>query len=94
MCACGAGLGSSMIIQMNIEKALEEILHHPADVNHTSYKELKPDMADLFVVGKDLASLLKGYAKVIVLHNLLSYDEISEKLKLAFQKKEESYWIE
>lgn len=94
LCACGAGLGSSMIIQMNIEKALNELQRNDADVNHIAYKDMKPDMADLFVVGKDLANLIQDYPRVIVLNNLLSYEEIEDKLKTAFSSQEERFWIE
>ena len=36
MCCCGSGLGSSMMVQMNIEKALKNMKITGVSAGHTS----------------------------------------------------------
>ena len=51
MCCCGSGLGSSMMVSMNVEKALKNLGITGVSVDHTSLSEVNPNSADLFVVG-------------------------------------------
>lgn len=94
MCCCGSGLGSSMMVEMNIQKALKNMNLSGVSAGHTSLSEISPSMADLFVVGKDLAPQLKSYPRVIVLNKIMSMAELSEKLEVAFAKEEDNFWIE
>ena len=36
MCCCGSGLGSSLMVQMNIEKALKNLGIEGVEADHTS----------------------------------------------------------
>ena len=94
MCACGTGLASSAIIQMNIERTLQEDKIENTHVFHQSWQNIHPELADIFVVGKDLSSKIHGYPRVIVLQNILSYEEVSSKIKQAFSMSDGTYWIE
>ena len=71
MCCCGSGLGSSMMVQMNIEKALKNLGISGVSAGHTSLSEVSPASADLFVVGKDIAPQLKDYPRVVVLQKIM-----------------------
>ena len=86
MCCCGQGLGSSMIVSMNVEKALKNLGITGVSVDHTSLNEISPDLADLFVVGFDLAPQMTAYPNKIVLNQLRDMNEITTKLKEVFDK--------
>ena len=63
MCCCGQGLGSSMIVSMNVEKALKKLGVSGVKVEHTAIGEVTEGSADLFVIGADLAPQMTSYKK-------------------------------
>lgn len=79
---CGHGLGSSFMVQMNAEQVLKD-LGAPDDieVDHSDMTSASPDMADLFISGKDLADNVANLGELIVLDNILDKDELKERLK-------------
>ena len=93
MSCCGSGLGSSMMVQMNIEKALKNMGISGVTAGHTSLSEISPKSADLFVVGKDIYPQLKDYPRVICLQKIMSMKELTEKLEQAFAKEEDTFHI-
>ena len=50
MCCCGSGLGSSMLVRMNVEKTLQKIGVSGVSVTHSSLSDAAEGAADLFVV--------------------------------------------
>ena len=84
MCCCGQGLGSSMIVGMNVEKALKNLGITGVSVSHTALSEVTQNSADLFIVGADLAPQMKDYENKIVLNQLMDMKEMEAKLKEAF----------
>lgn len=94
MCCCGSGLGSSMMVEMNIEKALKKLGITGVSAGHTSLSEVSPASADLFVVGKDIAPQLKDYPRVVVLQKIMSMNELTEKLEKAFKEEADEFHIE
>ena len=86
MCCCGSGLGSSMLVRMNVEKALKNIGVSGVSVSHSSLSDAAEGAADLFVVGKDLANFVKHLPKVIVLDNIMDKAKLEAKLKAEFGK--------
>ncbi len=94
MCCCGSGLGSSMMVEMNIEKAVKNMGKEDVKVSHTSLSEVSPSSADLFVVGKDIAPQLKDYPRVVVLQKIMSMKELTEKLEQAFAQDADTFHIE
>lgn len=80
MAACGSGLGSSMLVRMNIEKVLKQNGHTGISVLHSSLSDVSERAADIIVVGKDLEEFVKSYKNVIVLDNIMSVSELEEKL--------------
>ncbi len=81
--ACGNGMGSSMMIKMKIEKVLKD-MGIECQVFHASVGEAKAQAKDydLVIVSQMFVSEFEnaGDAKVVGLLNLLSEDEIREKV--------------
>lgn len=86
MCCCGSGLGSSMLVRMNVEKVLKELGVSGISVSHSSLSDATEGAADLFVVGGDLATFVKNLPRVIVLDNIMNKAELQEKLKAELEK--------
>ena len=82
MCCCGSGLGSSLMIRLNVEKALKKLGISGVEVMHSSLS----DASDLFVVGGDLENFTHSFPKVVLLENIMSMPELEEKLKKAFDE--------
>ncbi len=81
---CGMGLGSSLIAEMNIKKAIEELGHNLNDfeVTHKNLNSYSPsDNFDIVVCGQDLAdSVMVTNGQKVTLDNLLDINEIKEKI--------------
>lgn len=86
MAVCGAGLGSSFMMEMNIKKVLKK-LEITAEVEHSDLGSVTPDLANVFVMGKDIAySANLPDNKVIIINNLIDIKELEEKVKEYFDK--------
>lgn len=85
MCCCGQGLGSSLIIRMNVEKTLKKMGKTGIEVLHSSLSDATPASADLFVVGGDLEEFTHNFPNIILLSNIVSIPELEEKLKKVFE---------
>jgi galactitol-specific phosphotransferase system IIB component len=83
---CGQGLGSSLIVEMNIKKALEELEIDDVEVAHTNLNSFDPNDASITAVvcGNDLSDAV-DFENKIVLNNLLDINEIKSKIS-AFLK--------
>ena len=81
LCICQSGLGSSFMVQMNIQNLLssegvtEEISVEHADVGSTT-----ADMEDYFFIGKTLGDAVSALPadKVVLLNSLIDQNEIKE----------------
>lgn len=93
LAACGSGMGSSMIIKMKIDSVLKELdIEHTVDHVSVGQGKTMAKNYDLvivqntfvheFNVGKD--------TKVIGLINLMSEEELKEKLVYALNLNEEN----
>lgn len=80
MCCCGVGLGSSLIMRMNVEKVLKKLGRSDIEVLHSVASDAQPGAADLFVFGADLADFATNLPNKILLSNLMSTDELEQKL--------------
>lgn len=86
MCCCGSGLGSSMLVRMNVEKVVQKLGVSGVSVSHSSLSDATEGAADLFVVGKDLENFVKELPRVVILENIMDKEELEEKLKVEFEK--------
>lgn len=91
MTACGSGIGSSLIIRMNVQKVLKAIGRDDIEVFNSTTSDAQKGAADLFVVGKDLEEFVKNLDHVITLDNIVSKDEIEMKIKEKFDELGENY---
>jgi len=78
---CGNGLGSSMIVEMNVKSALKE-MGQEADVSHTDLTSAKTEPADLYLGSGDIVGHLEdGKKNVVSLNNLMDKKELREALE-------------
>jgi len=86
MAVCGSGLGSSFMMEMNIKKVLKN-LNIVADVEHSDLGSVTPDVADVFVMAKDIAySANLPENKIIIINNIIDLKEIEQKIREYFDK--------
>lgn len=81
ICCCGSGLGSSLLVRMNVEKAIKELGYSGIEVQHSSLSTAANGVADLFVIGKDLEASASELENKIILENILDMAELKEKLQ-------------
>ena len=80
LCCCGSGLGSSMLVRMNVEKVLKNHGLGDIEVSHSSVSDAVEGAADLFVVGGDLEEFVESLPNKIILENIMDLGELEEKL--------------
>lgn len=86
MAVCGSGLGSSFMMEMNIKKVLKKI-NITADVEHSDLGSVTPDVADVFVMAKDIAFSANLPAdKVIIINNIIDLNKVEQKIKDYFDQ--------
>ncbi len=83
LCFCGSGLGTSFLMEMNAKKALKNLGVTDVEVDHTTIDDVVPGAADLFICGADLLPNAEKAGKAIGLDNMVSMDEMTQKLKAA-----------
>ena len=76
--ACGSGLGSSFMVQMNIEKLLQQkgIDKSKVKVDHYDLGGASPDGADVWIVGKDLERSAQHLKNLKVLKSIIDMKEL------------------
>ncbi|MFJ7734896.1 PTS sugar transporter subunit IIB [Lysinibacillus sp. NPDC097287] len=78
---CGNGLGSSFIMQLNVEKALTE-LGKTAMVTHTDLTSAITEKADIFIGAGDIVERLdESKGKIVSIINMMNVSEIKLKLE-------------
>ena len=76
---CGSGLGSSFMVEMNINSVLNELGVSGVEVSHYDLGSAAPDMADVFFVGGDLADSAQHLGEIVVLDSIIDLDELKQK---------------
>lgn len=79
---CGTGLGSSFMIEMNIKKALAELGVNGVELAHYDLANTTNDLADVFVMGRDIAPAASHLKKVIALNSIIDKKELKEKMEI------------
>ncbi|MGI5968476.1 MAG: PTS sugar transporter subunit IIB [Lachnospiraceae bacterium] len=85
LCFCGSGLGTSFMMEMNAKKALKSLGITDVEVDHTTIDDIVPGAADLFICGADLLPNAEKAGKAIGLNNMVSMEEMTQKLKEVFE---------
>jgi len=88
LAVCGAGTGSSMVLKINIDKALTR-LNIKATVEQSDVTSARGQKADLIVTSQNFASQFDA-SKVIVIRNYVDQEEYRTKLEKAIQKREDA----
>lgn len=85
---CGSGLGSSFMLEMNIEKVLKDLgVDNQVEVNHYDLGSASSSQADVWIVGKDLESSSQHLGDVRVLESIIDMDELEETVKQVLNEK-------
>ena len=87
MCCCGNGVGTSLMMQMTMEEALNMLGMTGVDVVFGSLAEASAGVADLFVVSSELEDTLMGLP-VLGLDDLLDADQAAGKLEVWLKENE------
>lgn len=80
MCCCGNGVGTSLVMQMTIEEALENLGITGIEVTFGPLSDLSEEKADLFVVSEE-ALPLPNSLPAIGLSDLMDAEPAAEQLK-------------
>lgn len=86
---CQSGLGSSFMVQMNIQNILnEENVKEDITVEHSDVGSATPDQADYFFLDSTLETSAAGLPKdrVIVLNSLVDPEELKNKVNAVLDK--------
>jgi len=87
---CQSGLGSSFMIQMNIDAVLkaENVDTDNIEVTHFDTGSMNVNAADYFFLGNDLAEQASDLPeeKVFVLKSIIDKDELQEKLNVLLDR--------
>ncbi|MDW2924674.1 PTS sugar transporter subunit IIB [Mesomycoplasma ovipneumoniae] len=85
-CVCGSGLGSSLLLEMNVKFVLDKLNVNYDSVEHTNISSFNSRGVDLVVIGADVApSLDFDKEKMVILTNILSKEELESKLKIVLK---------
>lgn len=87
--ACGSGLGSSFMLEMNIEKALKElgVDMGQVEVEHYDIGSVTPEAADVWFVASDLEDATKHLGDVRILNSIIDMDELNQKVEEVAKEK-------
>ena len=83
---CGHGLGSSFMVEMNVQEVLKKLnIEQEIVVEHSDIMTASPEMADLFICGRDLEENATRLGDVLILDNILDKQELEGKLTVKLQ---------
>lgn len=77
---CGSGLGSSFMVEMNINTVLNNLNVSGIEVSHYDMGSATPELADVFFVAKDLEDSAAHLGNVVVLDSIIDLNELTEKV--------------
>ncbi|MCL2557126.1 MAG: PTS sugar transporter subunit IIB [Treponema sp.] len=85
LAVCGSGLGSSMMLEMNVKDVLKKMGVSGVEVEHSDLSGVTKDMADYIICGKDIANAMGRFDNIIALDSILSKQELTEKLTIVLK---------
>ncbi|SDY11211.1 PTS sugar transporter subunit IIB [Salimicrobium album] len=87
LAVCGSGLGTSFMVEMNIEQVLKELGVTGVEVSHSDLSSATPQDADVFFLAKDIAEGGAHLGEIVVLDNIIDMEELREKVKQLAEEK-------
>lgn len=88
MCACGSGVGGSLILESHVHDTLKKLGKSGIEVAHATSADINANKADLYVVARDLESYVKqipGESKVVV-NDVMDSADLEGKLTAALAR--------
>lgn len=81
MAICGSGLGSSFMVEMNIQQVLKELGVTSVEVSHSDISSASDNDADVFFLARDVAENVSlDQSKIVVLNSIIDKEELREKV--------------
>ena len=80
VCVCGLGMGSSLILKMSVEKALQE-LGFDANVEHQAAGTYFGPKPDLIVAAEDFRDELEGKDNVVFVTNVVKVELVKAEIQ-------------
>ena len=94
LCCCGSGIGSSILTEMNLRKALIKLGRTDIVSGHAALSEIADKDADLIVTGKEMLDQVRAFPRVIALTRMISEAELTAKLEAAFSEERDEFMIQ
>lgn len=87
MAICGSGLGSSFMVEMNIQQILNEMEVSGVEVSHSDISSVGDNDANVFFLAKDVAENVSlDKSKVVVLDSIIDKEELRVKVEEVIKK--------
>lgn len=87
LAVCGSGLGTSFMVEMNINEILAEFGVTGVEVSHSDLSSATPGDADVFFLAKDIAEGGAHLGEVVVLESIIDREELREKVRKVLEDK-------
>ncbi|WP_227394955.1 PTS sugar transporter subunit IIB [Jeotgalibacillus aurantiacus] len=87
LAVCSSGLGTSFMVEMNINQVLGELGITGVEVNHSDLSSASPGDADVYFLAKDIAEGGAHLGEVVVLDNIIDMDELRDKVRKMAEEK-------
>jgi PTS system ascorbate-specific IIB component len=88
LCTCICGLGSSLMLQMTVEKALKAIGKEDIEVDHSGMSDVYPGSADLYICSSDTKEECEKVGPTVPIDRLTDKEEVTRKIKEYFETHE------
>ncbi|MFC0270503.1 PTS sugar transporter subunit IIB [Metabacillus herbersteinensis] len=88
LAVCGSGLGTSFMVEMNIQQILGELGVQDVEVSHSDLSSATPGDADVFFLAKDIAEGGSHLGEVIILDSIIDMDELREKVTAVMKQRQ------
>ncbi|MFC4025162.1 PTS sugar transporter subunit IIB [Oceanobacillus longus] len=87
LAVCGSGLGTSFMVEMNINQILGELGVTGVEVSHSDLSSATPADADVFFLAKDIAEGGEHLGEVVVMESIIDMDELRTKVKQVLEER-------
>lgn len=87
LAVCGSGLGTSFMVEMNINQILGELGVTDVEVSHSDLSSAAQGDADVFFLAKDIAEGGSHLGEVVVMDSIIDMDELRTKVKQVVEEK-------
>ena len=87
LAVCGSGLGTSFMVEMNINQILGELGVTGVEVSHSDLSSATPGDADVFFLAKDIAEGGAHLGNVVVMESIIDMDELRTKVTELMKEK-------